>query len=396
MEGRIILIIIQISIMNIGFDSKRIFYNSTGLGNYSRTLVSSLETYFPENNYYLFTPAVSGMFNASGTSKIVLPSGVKHRIFRSVWRSKWVVEDIRKNEIAVYHGLSGEIPFGTHHFPVKTVVTVHDLIFERYPHQYNPVDVFTYRKKAQYACKYADRIIAISEQTRNDLIAFYHVPKEKIKVIYQSCDSIFGEKATDEMLYDVRIKYQLPENFLLYVGSVVERKNLLTLVQSISLLPENIPLIVVGSGHHYQRKIKAYLSNHKSLHPVTWLCDRGPVPKNDLAVIYRLAKVLIYPSVFEGFGLPVQEALRSGTPVITSRGSCFSETGGDAALYVDPMDIKALAKAIFQVCHDDHLAFNMKRKGLAYSQRFTPLSSSSEVIEIYNELCSTKTLGVYT
>lgn len=379
-------------IMNIGFDAKRAFQNTTGLGNYSRTLISSLAGYFPENKYFLFTPDVSDLFNPIrvGSSRTIVPSSPLFKIFRSAWRSKFITKDIAKSRIEVYHGLSNEIPFGIHCLPVKKVVTIHDLIFERYPRQYNPIDVYTYRKKALYACRNADRIIAVSEQTKKDIISFYRIPAGKISVVYQSCDPVFSQRATDFRKNDIRLKYHLPEEFLLYVGSVVKRKNLLTLVNALQLLPGNIPLIIVGSGHHYQHLVKASLQVNKDAHPIRWLCEQHPVPKNDLAVIYTTAKMLIYPSIFEGFGLPIQEALRSGTPVITSIGSCFAETGGDAALYVNPLDKNEIANAIYKLSNDGNLRKKMILKGIKYTDKSTPFIAASRVTEIYHELLNKK------
>lgn len=380
----------KVCTMNIGFDAKRIFWNTTGLGNYSRTLISAMKDYFPDNNYYLFTPAVSCLFDSSGEDsvRVITPISMLHKMFSSLWRSKWVTGDIENARLDIYHGLSNEIPFGIHRLPVKTVVTIHDLIFERYPHQYNPLDVITYRRKAQYACRFADRVIAISKQTRKDLIEFYHVPEEKISVIYQACDSVFEENIPHLQQYDIRLKYHLPDQFLLYVGSVVERKNLLTLIQSLDLLPGDMSLVIVGDGHYYKNKVKAYLLNHDHVHPVIWLSEMRTLPQCDLAVIYKLARALIYPSIFEGFGLPILEALKCGTPVITSVGSCFKETAGDAAIFVDPMDKNTLAQAIYKIWHSEHLRQTMRQKGFSHARHFMPFISASRVIEIYSGLLS--------
>ena len=163
--------------MKIGFEAKRAFTNGTGLGHYSRTLISSLAKYFVEDDYYLFTPKQTNLFKIDSIENIktIIPTHFPASIFRSAWRSSWVKKDLVKLGIDIYHGLSHEIPFGIQNTSVKSVVTMHDLIFERNPEQYNPIDVKIYRKKFKYACVNANHIIAISHQTKNDLIDFYNI-----------------------------------------------------------------------------------------------------------------------------------------------------------------------------------------------------------------------------
>ena len=213
--------------MKIGFEAKRAFTNGTGLGHYSRTLITSLATYFAEHDFYLFTPKKTSLFNTTSFKNIqtITPKHFLASVFRSAWRSSWVKKDLVKLDIDIYHGLSHEIPFGIQNTSVKSVVTMHDLIFERYPEQYNPIDIKIYRKKFKYACKNANHIIAISHQTKNDLIDFYKVPFEKISVCYQSCNPAFGIEVSEQEKKRVQQLYQLPDKFFLYVGSIIERKN---------------------------------------------------------------------------------------------------------------------------------------------------------------------------
>jgi hypothetical protein len=154
--------------MNIAFDAKRAFSNSTGLGNYSRTLISSLSEFFPEHEYFLCTPKLSKRFNVDTLNHVyaVTPQHFPSSAFTAAWRSSWVKKDLQQLKIDLYHGLSNEIPIGIEKTGIKSVVTIHDLIFERFPDQYNRIDVQIYRKKYRYACKHADKIIAISEQTK--------------------------------------------------------------------------------------------------------------------------------------------------------------------------------------------------------------------------------------
>lgn len=185
--------------MNIAFDAKRAFSNSTGLGHYSRTLIRSLSEFFPEHEYFLCAPKLSNRFDVANLKHTyaVTPQHFPSSVFTAVWRSSWVKKDLQQLKIDLYHGLSNEIPMGIEKTGIKSVVTIHDLIFERFPGQYNKIDVQIYRKKFRYACKHADRIIAISEQTKNDIIQFYKIPENKITVCYQSCNEAFGLAVSD-------------------------------------------------------------------------------------------------------------------------------------------------------------------------------------------------------
>ncbi|MVT09270.1 glycosyltransferase family 4 protein [Chitinophaga tropicalis] len=376
--------------MNIAFDAKRVYQNNTGLGNYSRTLISSLATYYPMHNYYLYAPKLTGMYNASVYANMhsVLPQKLLHRWFRSAWRSKYVVGELVQKNMDIYHGLSHEVPFGIHESGVKSVVTMHDLIFERYPGQYNPIDVMTYRRKAKYACEHADKVIAISEQTRQDIIHYYKTPAEKIVVAYQSCDEAFGKVSEDAAIEAMKSRYRLPPVYFLYVGSIIERKNLLGILNAMLQLKGevDIPLVVLGGGSTYKKKVKAFIEQHDLKDRVIWLNEQARIVDADVPLLYQGAEALIYPSIFEGFGIPILEALWSRTPVITSAGSCFGETAGDAALYIDPLQPGTLAEAMRRIASDKALATDMKEKGWVHAQLFTREKCAAEVMKVYESL----------
>jgi glycosyltransferase involved in cell wall biosynthesis len=373
--------------MNIAFDAKRAFQNNTGLGNYSRTLISSLATYYPSNNYYLYAPKLTDMYVTSVFPNMhtVLPEKRLHRWFRSAWRSKYVVGELSEKNIDIYHGLSHEIPFGIQESGVKSVVTMHDLIFERYPGQYNPIDVQTYRRKAKYASLHADKIIAISEQTKQDLINYYNTPADKIAVVYQSCDEMFAVSHAPNV---INTKYNLPAEYFLYVGSIIERKNLLSVMKAMLQLKGivDIPLVVLGNGSGYKKKVKAFIAAHDLSDRVIWLNEQAKFAYGDLPALYQGAKALIYPSIFEGFGIPILEALWSHTPVITSKGSCFLETAGDAAVYIDPLQPQTLAEGMKGIVNNPAYAEALKVKGWAHAQLFTREKCAAGVMKVYESL----------
>ncbi|MEM6379245.1 MAG: glycosyltransferase, partial [Bacteroidota bacterium] len=170
----------------IGFDAKRLFNNTTGLGNYSRTLVNNLAYYYPDNAYFLYSPKVqrnddTHEFLNSPSYSVYVPKGLS----KPGWRFFRVRQQLKKHKLDLYHGLSNEIPLGMDHFPIKKIVSVHDLIYRHFPKQYGTYDRQVYDFKTKYACEHSDQVIAISESTKQDIIKFYHVPEEKVKVVYQ-------------------------------------------------------------------------------------------------------------------------------------------------------------------------------------------------------------------
>lgn len=379
--------------MNIGFDAKRAFHNGTGLGHYSRSLIYSLSSSFPQHQYWLFNPRPSPSFEMIGNNiHEVQPTGFFQKMFSSAWRSKGVVNELKKLKIDLYHGLSHEIPIGITKSGVKSVVTIHDLIHERHPEQYNAIDVKIYNKKFRYACAHADRVIAISEQTKRDIIDFYKTPEEKITVCYQSCNPAFATSVSDEEKQRIKKLYGLPDEFFLYVGSVIERKNLMQICKAIAINKNelNIPLVVIGDGKKYKEQVKAYIRQAGIEKQVIFLADKPeiaalPSYKNatDFPAIYQLAIAMIYPSFFEGFGIPVLEALWSRLPVITSHVSCLPEAGGEGAYYVNPSSAADIAAGMKKIYSDKQLVATMIEKGLLHAQRFTPEKHAADVMKVY-------------
>ena len=251
--------------MNIGFDAKRAYHNNTGLGHYSRTLIRLLADYYPEHEYFLFNPKRTSRYNLKGRNlHEILPKGFSDTLLRAAWRSSWIKKDLIRTKIDLYHGLSHEVPIGIKKTGIKSVVTIHDLIPERYPGQYNPIDVKIYRRKFLYACQQADKIIAISDQTRRDIMEFYKIPGDKIEICNQSCSPVFSVLVGEEEKKRIAEKYDLPQQFFLSVGSVVERKNLLNVCKAFFLLRNDldIPLVVIGDGGKYKQQVKDFILQH--------------------------------------------------------------------------------------------------------------------------------------
>ena len=382
--------------MKIGFDAKRIYQNTTGLGNFARTLLDSYIQYFPKNEYYLFAPKKTNLYNTDSQSNVyvVTPKSTIGKAFKSFWRSKLLVKGLLKNNIEVYHGLSFELPFGINKTNIKTVVSIHDLIFERYPHQYKKIDVLIHRYKAKYAAKIAHKIITISSQTKQDIVDLYKIDANKIEVCYPSFDEKYLQQLSDDELNRIQQKYNLPKKYFLYVGSIIERKGLLYISKAIKINENksNIPLVVIGKGgNEYYNSVQKYILENKLNDKIIFLnnhanADEDFKNSNDFPAIFQQAVAMIYPSVFEGFGIPVVEAIASKIPVITSNVSCLPEAGGNAALLVNPTDAQAIANAMFTLENDDTICKQLIANGEKHIQQFLQKNCAKKLMDIYKNL----------
>ena len=368
--------------MKIGYDAKRFFHNATGLGNYSRDLIRILAKLNPENAYFLYHSKPKVIDRIKIDSKTIVEKLFKGSKFSiALWRFSSIKTNLKKDGIELFHGLSGEIPLGIRKTKIKSIVSIHDLIFIRYPNLYSFIDRKIYFWKFKYASKNANLIVAISEQTKNDIIKFLKIEPHKIKVIYQGCAEVFKQSAPIETLNIISKKYNLPEKFLLNVGTIEERKNILSVIKAIK--DTKIPLVIIGKKTSYFKEIKNYI-NKKDLDAQLFFLEN--IPLSDLSVLYQLATVFIYPSLFEGFGIPIIEALYSKTPVITSKGSCFSEAGGPDSIYVEPENINELKNAIINLWDNENLRNQMIEKGLKFVQKFNDENISNQWISTYKAL----------
>jgi len=368
--------------MIIGFDAKRAFNNAAGLGNFSRNSISALARQYPTHSYFLFHPGTKNpRFIPPENSTEVIPSGMWAKLLKNAWRSFQIAKLAKNLNLDIYHGLSHELPYRIEKTGVKTIVTIHDLIFIRHPEYFRSIDRMIYNLKFRHACRVADRIHAISQQTKQDIVKYFHIPEEKIEVVYQSINPVFYEKFEDELKNKIREKYQLPEKFILTVGTIEPRKNLMNLLEGMVSAKVAIPLVVIGKTTVYRQKAEAYISEHKDLLNVIFLSG---IEDDELAALYQMASLTIYPSTFEGFGLPVAEAQACGCPVITSNTSSLPEAGGDAAKYIDPKNPDEIGQAINSVLKDNEMCESMILKGIINARRFTPENFAIKMNQLYN------------
>lgn len=387
----------------IGFDAKRAAYNGTGLGNYSRFVIEGLAEAMtahtaadlPETLYLAaarqnkrpLSAAYSRLFERYPESLAALqPKGFWAKRFPALWRRYGMGRTLEKAGVGLYHGLSNELPVGLAHRGILSVVTVHDLIFLVYPQFYKPIDRLIYTIKARQACRQADRILAVSECTKRDIVRYFGANPDKIDVIYQGCEPQYAENPGPSATTAVRRRYGLPEDFLLFVGSIEERKNLGIAVEALARLRGTHPalhLVAVGKRTPYTARVEARaaaLGLQDRLH-----CLHG-VPDEDLRALYHAARIFIYPSRYEGFGIPIVEAIHAGLPVIAATGSCLEEAGGPACRYIAPDDAPAWAEAIAGLLSDADARARIVTEAQAYVRRFDRAAVTQQLIALYKEL----------
>ncbi len=365
--------------MKIGFDGKRTTQNLTGLGNYGRYILRLLKKFYPKNHYIIYALRTPCQNLAIDGAEYQYPEG---KLIKSYWRSYGMVKDLVKQKIDLFHGLSNEIPYGLKKARIPSVVTIHDLIFIRYPQYYSFFDRAIYRFKFRYAALHADKVIAISHQTRQDIVQYFGIKEDRIDVIYQNCDPIFHQTISQAVRNKIIEKYRLPGKYLLSVGTIEERKNLMLIVKALTKI-ENIPLVVVGRETRYTKKVKDFITENKLAERVHFMQS---VTHADLPVIYQQAEIFIYPSRFEGFGIPIIEALHSGVPVIAAKGSCLEEAGGPGSIYVDPDDDTELANQVREVLQNSDKKANMISAGRQYLEKFEDKKIADQILQLYKNV----------
>lgn len=372
--------------ITIGFDAKRAVANASGLGSYSRTLINSLAP-ITSHQLALYAPNKG---RKDLRSQVIEADNVDFRYSKRItrlgqdlWRQRGIVKRLKRDGIDLYHGLSGELPEGITAAGIPTLMTVHDLIFLRHPEFYKPIDVWLYKKKTTRSFKEAKRIIAISECTKHDIQRYFDFPEERIDVVYQSCDTRFRVPPTEEEIRMVKELYQLPDIFYLSVGTIEPRKNAKMLVNCLCHFDDTVHLVFVGRRTPYARELEEMAEKYR-ITPRLHILDN--VPNEHLPAIYHLAGCFAYPSYYEGFGIPIIEAIQSGLCVVAAFGSCLREAGGDSCYYPDPDDQNEWALSIYAALFGDNSA--RIRIAQKFVERFENREVAGQVLNIYDKMLS--------
>ena len=386
--------------MNICLDLSPVVHQRAGLASYARELATHLLQMDPGISWSAFHydryPPVPLPAPLDALPRYVIPWGAyRWRLTTALRHFLGLSMDRFFAGVDLFHATEHLLPRFS---KVRTVFTLHDLIFLFHPETHKPLNRWFLTLMMPRFLRAADAIIAVSECTRRDAIRFYGITEEKITVIYEGVSPRF-RPASPEAVRAVREKYSLPEHFILYVGTIEPRKNLTALLEAFhhflatcsslsapcDLRPAtcDLRLVIVGKkGWLYE----SFFHRLRELGLDDRVIFTGYVPDEDLPAIYSAADLFVFPSLYEGFGLPVLEAMACGVPVVCSNTSSLPEVAGDAALLVDPTDVRALAGAMERVLMDKHLRAELRAKGLERAERFTWEGAARETLEVYREV----------
>lgn len=380
--------------MIIGFDAKRIVRNATGLGSYGRTLVNDLarqpglqlRLYAPDAGRDDLRSQVAGGANVT----FCYPSTPRLPFAAALWRSKYICRDLLRDGVQLFHGLSGELPIGIRRTGIRSVVTIHDLIFLRHPEYYRWLDTRIYTCKFRQALREADHIVAISECTRRDILYYADrlgcaIPSPgRISVVYQSCAPRFSAAPTAEGLLPEALQAIIPtRRYLLSVGTIEPRKNILLAVKALHHLPDDLGLVIVGRHTPYADTVRRYAEDSGLTARVAFLHG---ITDSTLPQLYASAEAFVYPSRYEGFGIPIIEAISSGLPVVACTGSCLEEAGGPDSLYTDPDDPLAFAAAVGRMLQGSPERQQRIARSQDYIRRFIGSDVAAQMAALYDTI----------
>jgi glycosyltransferase involved in cell wall biosynthesis len=367
--------------LRIAIDARKL--RDYGIGTYVRALVRHLSRIDTNTEYVLLCRRQDcGIVDELGENfRAVIESSPAYSI-----REQFSVPmDLRREGITLFHAPHYVLPPLT---PCKSVVTIHDCIHLRFP-QYLPNKLgYAYARASLWAATHrASRVLTVSEASKRDILRYFRVPPQKIDVIYNAIDERFSQMPDPQEMSRVEERYQLHDPFILYAGNIKPHKNLERLIEAFHMLRkggmDQVKLLIIGDEISKYATLRRAVHKYKLHKHVRFF---GFVPDSTLAVLYRLAGVFVFPSLYEGFGLPPLEAMASGTPVITSNVSSLPEVVGDAALLIDPYEPEAIADAMHRVLTDGTLREDLRRKGLARAAGFSWDRSVRRVREIYAEV----------
>ena len=368
--------------MRIAIDARKL--RDYGIGTYVRNLLRHLSRLDSETDYVLLCRAEdAGIVEELGENFRAVCEPARTY---SVGEQLRIPLDLRRERIDLFHAPHYVLPPLT---PCKTVVTIHDCIHLRFP-QYLP-NRFAYayaRSSLWIATHRSNRVLTVSDASKRDILKYFRVPEGKIDVIYNAIDERYGETPPPDEVERVRERYQLNAPYVLYAGNIKPHKNLERLIEAFHMLRQDpdlahVKLLIIGDEISKYATLRRAVHKYKLHKHVRFF---GFVPDKTLAVLYRLARVFVFPSLYEGFGLPPLEAMASGTPVITSDVSSLPEVVGDAALLIDPLDPAAIADAMRRVLMDSELHGQLRQKGFIRVREFSWERSVRRVRDIYGEV----------
>ena len=367
--------------MRVAIDARKL--HDFGIGTYIRNLLRHLARMDRETEYVLLTyePDLGLGTQLGENFRTVLEPSPNYSLREQI-HVPWVLLRERPD---VYHAPHYVLPAGVR---ARSVVTIHDCIHLMFPQYLPNRAAYAYARATMWAAaRRSACILTVSEASKRDILHFFNVPADKIVVVPNAIDERFSLTPSEEEVARVRERYQLETRFVLYVGNIKPHKNLVRLIEAFAALRrgelEDLKLLIIGDEISKLPALRRAVHRHKLHKHVRFL---GYLPDETLAILYRLAAVFAFPSLYEGFGLPPLEAMASGTPVVTSNVSALPEVTGGAAMLADPYDVESIVDAIRRVLTDPALAAEMSRNGLIRAREFSWERSVAKTLEVYQKV----------
>ena len=364
--------------MRIGIDARKL--HDFGIGTYIRNLLRQLARLDRDTEFVLLCRPedAAALTSLGGNFRPIAETAGNYSIAEQLR----IPAALQREGVTLFHAPHYVLP------PLvrcRSVVTIHDCIHLMFP-QYLPnrLALAYARTSIRMAARRATRVLTVSESSKRDILRFVDTEPDKIDVIYNAYDERFGVEPREEDVVRVRERYQLHDEFVLYAGNVKPHKNLERLIEAFDRVHrrglDHLKLVLIGDDISKYTSLRRAVHKHQLHKYVRFL---GYLPEETLAVMYRLAGVFVFPSLYEGFGLPPLEAMASGTPVVTSNLSSLPEVAGDAAVLVDPYDPNAIADGIERVLTNEQVRRELRRKGVARAKQFSWEQSVKRVRDIY-------------
>ena len=377
--------------MKIAIDLTPIPRQMTGVGKYARCLLKSLAEFDRENHYWLFVKEDQFDQYRPGQENfhIVPQSRILHnRLIRLLWEQIALPVQLLKRKIDLLHSIHYTTPLFS---PCKRVITIHDMTFYLFPEKHTLIKRLFFRSIIPAAIKKTNHIFADSKNTRADILKIFNLPTAKIDVVYLVTDPIYRPFDIQSMEMDLEKKYGIRFPFILYVGTLEPRKNVWRLIQAYAQLSAETHLqhrlVIVGKKGWAYKEIFETLSglDRKIREKIIFT---GYVAEKDLPSLYNAAELFVYPSLYEGFGIPPLEAMACGVPVIASNISSLPEVVGDAGLQVNPLDTEAISGAMREVLTNKGLGTELKKKGIQAAKKFSTKRMAEGILAGYNKATS--------
>lgn len=373
----------------IGFDARHAIEGDTALSSYSRYVIDAISLACPRHAYFRLyadresTNSDYRALTARHNVEAMLPDGRLWRKMPWLWRQYPIGNDLLRGDVELYHSLDETLPYGLSHRNIRTIVTVHTLHYLSTNIFQNPVESALRRIITHSSLHRADRIIALSEGLKRDIVEKLGIDSDKIDVIYRGCDAIYGEEPATELVEQTREKYNLPERYVLTCGTQHRRKNTAIILDALTLTSDDLHLVVASRHTPYIESLQQRANELGIAHRLHVIEPSSP---EERAVLYHLAEAYVHMSLYEGFATSIVEALMAGVPVIAARGTTHEEAGGPHSTYVESDDANALAEAIEQLSSDSTLREETIAHGRSYATRFRPELAAYNILNCYRRI----------